>query len=877
MNLTKFLKGSAILLLFSSFVISCHDNDVIEKEEDNQDPDTEESINLALGKTVETRINSITGSGSNTEKANLMTDGDLTTYWESADSYKHSILIDLGSVQEVSKIVVHWIDERGCNAYSLNFGKEKDKIVSVISRNDVEEKAGSTFDGFKEEARYVELVLRGRLGYTGGYRISEIEIYNEDNIEYTNTPEEQKALDTITERLIASYLSDIPDDKNIESFSKSMQADGSWTDIDYNDQISADGWKPNGHLNRLKAMALNYKHPESKFFNNATLLQQIEKGLLCFKKKAPSCSDNWWYNDIGAPQAYMIPLLLLKGHISHENMLVAAAYLKDKIESYIGGGKNLSWIAEIAMHKGCAEDNYSTVQHAFKAIASTLSIVSEQGKEGIKIDGSFHQHHAQIYSGGYGMSLTDDVSKFMEMSVDTQFANEFTLEKKEIFQKLLLEGHLLLSFRNSIDFGTRGRNISRPTSEYTTVPVDVLERAVVGDPANAGIYRAWINHINSGTAFPKANVNKHFWKSDMMTQHGENFYMSAKIISKRTYGTESLNNENIKGYNLPLGATNIMTTGKEYDNIYPVWDWTRIPGTTAIGNQDKTSLEGYQIGNNEFGGGVSDGVNGIIAYKGKYNELQANKAYFFFDNMMFCIGSDISYVQNDNVLTSVEQNLLNGEVIYNDGQEKQLSSNSNMQLKQLKWVYHNNTGYIFRGTDNVTIQNMSQAGSWKDINATGESGLIGKNVFSVWINHGLNPENASYQYIVVPDKSINAFRDLAEQIDFYIAQNDGSVQAIREGNKYGFVFYKSASTKMDDGLVISSDKPSIVFIEKKGNTYTIAVSDPTYTQANVTLTLNKKMIEKSGVTITEQGSNIIFTLPVGDYVGSSVVDVFTEK
>ena len=102
----------------------------------------------------------------------------------------------------------------------------------------------------------MELVLRGRLGYTGGYRISEIEIYNEDNIEYTNTPEEQKALDTITERLIASYLSDIPDDKNIESFSKSMQADGSWTDIDYNDQISADGWKPNGHLNRLKATSI---------------------------------------------------------------------------------------------------------------------------------------------------------------------------------------------------------------------------------------------------------------------------------------------------------------------------------------------------------------------------------------------------------------------------------------------------------------------------------------------------------------------------------------------------------------------------------------------------------------------------------------------
>ena len=82
--------------------------------------------------------------------------------------------------------------------------------------------------------------------------------------------------------MIASYLSDIPDDKNIESFSKSMQADGSWTDIDYNDQISADGWKPNGHLNRLKAMALNYKHPESKFFNNATIVTTNRKGVVMF-------------------------------------------------------------------------------------------------------------------------------------------------------------------------------------------------------------------------------------------------------------------------------------------------------------------------------------------------------------------------------------------------------------------------------------------------------------------------------------------------------------------------------------------------------------------------------------------------------------------
>ena len=65
-----------------------------------------------------------------------------------------------------------------------------------------------------------------------------------------------------------------------------------------------------------------------------------------------------------------------------------------------------------------------------------------------------------------------------------------------------------------------------------------------------------------------------------MVQHGTGYYLSAKVISTRTNGTEMLNNENLKGYNLPLGATNILTSGKEYEGIFPVWNWNKIPGTT---------------------------------------------------------------------------------------------------------------------------------------------------------------------------------------------------------------------------------------------------------------------------------------------------------
>lgn len=873
MKRIKVWKRFSFVFLFF-LACSCQNDEIVDQEvvdnDNNQEPDTE-VVNLALGKTVETKVNDLNGQGSNPKKADLITDGDPTTYWESADSYKHSILIDLGNVQEVSKIVVRWADGRGCNAYNINFGKERDKITNVVGKNKVKEDTVSTFDGFREEARFVEFVVRGRLDYKGGYRIAEIEIYNENNEEHVNSPEEQKAIDTITERLRANYLNIDPEEKGIENFMNSMQADGSWSDIDYDDQISLDGWKPEGHLNRLRAMAINYSHPKSKFYNNSTLLGKIEKGLLFFKQESPTSSDNWYYNDIGAPQKYMVPVLLIKGNLPRKNMMAVSVYLKDKIEGFMGGGKNLSWIAEIALHKGCAEDNYSTVQHSFKAIASTLTIVPKQGDEGIKIDGSYHQHHAQIQSGSYGMSLVNDISRFMEMSVETPFANEFTGEKKQIFHNMLLDGTMLLSYRQTIDFGTRGRNVARASTGYTTVSKDVLKKLAVGDPENANIYNSWVDHIENGSTFPKPNVNKHFWKSDMMTQHGDNFYLSAKVISNRTYGTESLNKENLKAFNLPLGSTNIMTTGNEYNDIFPVWDWTRVPGTTAVNNQDKTKLDGYQIGNNEFGGGVSNNTNGIIAFSGKYNELQTNKAYFFIDNMMICMGSGISYNQGEEVLTSVEQSFLKGTVVYNDGrQENQLNANSKLQSKQLKWVHHNDIGYIFDNADNVTIQNNTQTGSWKEINGTGKSDLISENVFSLWFNHGIDPTDGSYRYIAVPGQSLSSFRNLVEHIDLQVAQNSSTVQAIRKDNKYGFIFYQKGNVIMDDGLKVSVDKPAIVLIENSNNTYNITVSDPTYTQSELVLSLNKKLKATDEVTVTEDGCHIAIKLSTGDYLGSSI-------
>ena len=43
-----------------------------------------------------------------------------------------------------------------------------------------------------------------------------------------------------------------------------------------------------------------------------------------------------------------------------------------------------------------------------------------------------------------------------------------------------------------------------------------------------------------------------------------------------------------------------MTTGHEYDDAFVVWDWTRVPGTTAGANQTTADLRWYLFGSNNL-------------------------------------------------------------------------------------------------------------------------------------------------------------------------------------------------------------------------------------------------------------------------------------
>lgn len=677
------------------------------------------------------------------------------------------------------------------------------------------------------------------------------------------------AIEVVAKRLVEDYLQEEVTDATVKGIIGSLQPEGSWSGIDYS--TVTNGFSAGQHLKNLKLMAIAYARQGTGFYHSKALRQKILLGYDYYLDKKP-VSLNWWYNEIGGPQDYLAGLLLMKGEIPQTDLLHYSSYLRDLTDNPGHRGMNRIWVSAITIAKGCLENDYPLMDKGFQSVAATLVIAEEQGIEGIKVDHSFHQHRPQLYSGGYGMGFAESTAKLMALSANTSFHAAFSVERKKIFSDMLLYGHQLFSYRKAVDFGTIGRNIARPNS-LNPINTATLEQMMVIDRKQASAFQDWKSHVQ-GTDFPGPFLgSRYFWKSDIMTYHGKDYYLSAKVISTRTNGTEMLNGENLKGYNLPLGATNIMRTGNEYKNIFPIWDWTRVPGTTAVMNPSAAILPWYLFGTNEFAGGISSAEAGAIAYTHSYNGIQAKKAYFFAEGAMLCLGAGISAIRTQQVVTSVNQCYLDGAIVFagkgNREGTRFTDSLNTFKNGDLKWVYHAGVGYVFPEGGNITLGSKIQTGSWKSINTSGSDDVLSARVFSLWLNHGTAPTADSYCYIVDPENSLKDFKEKIAANKFAVLRNDKNLQVVKHGDKYFIIAYKPGAIELENGLRIVSDAKVIMMLEDKGTGYRIAVADPTHQQTEVNISINK-ILKGKAVSHENHSTRINFRFPQADLAGSTI-------
>jgi chondroitin AC lyase len=358
---------------------------------------------------------------------------------------------------------------------------------------------------------------------------------------------------------------------------------------------------------------------------------------------------------------------------------------------------------------------------------------------------------------------------------------------------------------------------------------------------------------------PEFTGNKQFWCSDFMTHRRAGYYTSVRMLSTRMLNSELVNSEGKKSVHMSDGANYLYLTGDEYKDIFAAWDWTKIPGTTAIqGTLDTGEKNPIGVrGTTTFDGGVSDGTYGLAAMDLARGKLIAKKAWFFFDSSYVALGAGITLAddKDHDVATDVNQPLLVGEVVTSESKQPVLTGTQTYNSAHRVWVYHNHVGYIFAPNTKISLSAGPQTGAWSDI-GTGSSAPVTVPVFNLWIDHGVAPQDRSYQYTVVPNVSAEQVAKRATSSELDVLSNTKSIQAVYSRSlKLAEIAFRDAGSLATPLGEVQADHSCLLLVKQVTGGWKVTASNP----ENQPLTLH----------VTVKGKQGAIELPGGNWAGSS--------
>ena len=165
------------------------------------------------------------------------------------------------------------------------------------------------------------------------------------------------------------------------------------------------------------------------------------------------------------------------------------------------------------------------------------------------------------------------------------------------------------------------------------------------------------------------------------------------------------------------------------------------------------------------------------------------------------------------VATTLEQCLLNGDVLVSDGQAIHKLPRGTHDVAAPVWIWHNQVRYMSLGvTPALQVHNSAQSGSWHLINERASSKTITHDVFRVTIDHGIKPHNASYAYCVIP--AVAAGLEPCIDLPLRVVANQRDLQAVwhEELQMAAVAFYKSATCQVTPNMSITVDRPCLVLV-----------------------------------------------------------------
>lgn len=409
-----------------------------------------------------------------------------------------------------------------------------------------------------------------------------------------------------------------------------------------------------------------------------------------------------------------------------------------------------------------------------------------------------------------------------------------------------------------------------------------------------------------------APIHKSYPLMDRAVHRIEDYLFALSMYSERIQNTEIMNDENRFGWHQNNGMTYIYDEDKQYtENYWNTVNPLRLPGTTVVPvniGTGKPDGSGFAQGGDfcskeSWVGGTSIGNYGVsgMSFSGETQgiagdapvsyapDLKGKKSWFMFDDEIVCLGAGIT---NKNMELPVEttienkklrkdgsnQLLVNGEkteIPVKEANVKELVERtadiSGTSFEQVNWAHLEGnqsvgTGYYFpEENTEIQVRRGQTTGSWKDVGTfEGEST---EKYLEMWVDHGQNPENASYSYVLLPETSAEETENYAQAPKVTILENSSEVQAVRHETLKitGINFWQEQGGSIDG---ITSDKAASVMLqETEQGTVKVSVSDPTMkNKGNVQLTLEEEIADciqlDENVTCekTENGAVLTFAM-----------------
>jgi chondroitin AC lyase len=706
---------------------------------------------------------------------------------------------------------------------------------------------------------------------------------------------------------------------SVQEIVNKIQPDGHFEDLKYEAGTINGANDVREHGQRMHKLAQFYfwNNSKNRYYHDKSLKMKIKQGWDYLAYKAPEniLPAWWWIQKVGVPITMWQGLILAHEEIDSQVLVtVLDKYykktgcwlLEDKKDNNAGG--NLTDRAMAAIAEAILRNDPNRVREISKTVENEIVNYDGWYGSGLQPDYSMHQHpiiaggsnpmrRVQLYTGGYGAFYAMGLAKLTVWLRGTDFA--FSSQFEDQVLHFVLDGQQWFMRDKTFEPSSIGRGITRKgiIFERAEQMKSAAQELLILNKRKDDLQKC-IARIDCSD-FADENYlhgNRCFWTSDFMVHHRKKFMASVRMVSERTLRPETFLAENKKGYFLGDGYTTIIKDGDEYgrkvgQEIFPVWDWLLLPGTT-IENLGTVPFEyvnvcdpennpnlAHHTGTKKFVGGLSDGEYGmaVMDFGRQPVNVTAKKAWFFFDDEFVALGTAINAAnagQNNHVRTCVNQVLQDGQVEIDANASKVLEPNSTINPKNIRWVYHDGIGYIFLDNGNdVFVSVKKQTGKWEDVGLA--AGYVENDVFSIWIDHGVRPLNAEYAYIVAPGITKIDMSKYYESLPIEVLCNNSDIQAVRhKQNKITQAsFYKAGLLKIDSDLSIEVDQPCAIMIrQNEDNNITVTASNPKHEALLLHVDINAKLYGENVECIKDKSlSRITFDLPGDLYAGSSQV------